>query len=239
MVSARIISFATAATLSLSAVAMAVPPNVDITVTSSAGNSFFQPVGVPANPAGVYNYSGTDGSTGNYVVGWDLNATNENSPIFLSGNLNFQNDTAFTQTFDVWVTMNTTAIPNTPQLMGGSVAAGLTAGMDGGDGYFNSLGGSPLWSAYVGANNVWNLINLQAPVTTVPFGSQQVGSGNFGQPIPNEPGPSLENSISIRLRFELGAFDQATFTSVFVIVPAPAGLALLGLVGFTRRRRQA
>lgn len=59
------------------------------------------------------------------------------------------------------------------------------------------------------------------------------GGGNFvnvGSPV---------SSMSAGWTFSLSAFDLATGTSTFVVVPTPAGLALLGCAGLvaTRRRR--
>lgn len=65
-------------------------------------------------------------------------------------------------------------------------------------------------------------------------------SGNGGpQSFSNEVGPAVTTKIGIRLQFTLTAGDTASFTSIFTIVPAPAGLAVLalGVVGAGRRRR--
>jgi hypothetical protein len=46
------------------------------------------------------------------------------------------------------------------------------------------------------------------------------------------------SDISVRWSFELTANDQASGTSVFVVVPTPAGLTLLALGGLVSRRRR-
>jgi len=72
------------------------------------------------------------------------------------------------------------------------------------------------------------------------FSSSNVPVADFGQPIPNFPGPAALTNIGIRLNFTLTAGDSASFTSNFVVVPEPATLSVLGLAGvalLARRRR--
>ncbi|MFB3138752.1 MAG: PEP-CTERM sorting domain-containing protein, partial [Phycisphaerales bacterium] len=68
-------------------------------------------------------------------------------------------------------------------------------------------------------------------------------SGNFGTPIPSAPAPAVLGSIGIKTEFSLTSLDQATLTSSFqvTVIPAPGGLAMLGiglLSGRRRRRRK-
>jgi hypothetical protein len=55
----------------------------------------------------------------------------------------------------------------------------------------------------------------------------------------NEVGPAANATIGIRNAFMLTSGDNASFTSTFLIVPAPAGVAMLGVFGMAigRRRR--
>jgi MYXO-CTERM domain-containing protein len=49
----------------------------------------------------------------------------------------------------------------------------------------------------------------------------------------------VTTNIAIRLAFTITAGDSASFTSLFVVVPAPAGaFAMLGLVGLAGGRRR-
>lgn len=236
---ARFTTLAVAVTLAIPAVALAAPPSVTINFDVD-GNLFV------ANPTGtgtfgVYNFAGsTTGFVTDYHAGWNFNATNsvESGPLeFLSGNFTFTNLTGSAQVYDVLVTLATT--PDGPSsLVGGSVAGGLTG--DAGGGSFATIGSAPVWTAFVGATQVGALLSGPFSVLAPAFGSTPIGSGAFGTPIPSQVGPALGTSLSINFQFELGAGDQASFTSVFVlnVVPAPSALALLGLAGFVGRRRR-
>jgi len=74
------------------------------------------------------------------------------------------------------------------------------------------------------------------------FGTFVIGPDSFGLPGLTTAGPAVVTSIGIQLQFTLSAFDSISLTSFYQVepVPAPAGLAVLGLaglVGFGRRRR--
>jgi hypothetical protein len=240
MGSARISILAAATAIAVSAFATAGPPVVSLDVSVDGNNTPFAPAGAATSSAGVYNYVGSGLGVG-HITTWNFNATNstETSPVFVSGNFTFTNTSNATQAYDVLVTLFTTPA-GTSSLLGGSVAAGLTADFDGGT--FTSMPNTPVWMASVDGNTVGSLLPAPISVTAGAFESKAVGSGAFGMPIPSQAGPALGNTMSIRLRFNLTAGDQASFTSVFVleVVPAPAaGLAMFGLVGLTGRRRRA
>lgn len=238
MGSARIASLAAVAALSVSAFAMAGnPPLVSIDVTVDGNNTPFAPGGTNTATTGVYNYIGSGIGAG-HITTWNFNATNsaETSPAFVSGNFTFTNTSALIQVYDVLVTLFTS--PAGPSsLIGGSVAGGLTANEDGG--VLSTLPQTPLWTAYIDGNAQASLIPFGVAAAG-PFDSATLGSDAFGIPIPSQPGPALGSTMQIRLQFALTPGDQASFTSVFVlqVVPAPAGLALLGLAGLTGRRRR-
>lgn len=141
-----------------------------------------------------------------------------------------------TQTFSFTVTLPVGVVyPST--IIGGSVAGGITA--DGNGGTLSGVGGGDIWTALIDGAPVATL--LGGSVSVGAFESGSLGPAAFGQPIPNQPGPALNGSIAINLTFELTPGDSASFTSVFVVVPGPAGLALLGVAGCIagRRRRRA
>jgi len=238
MGSVRISILAASAALTVSAFAIAGPPVVNVDVSVDASNTNFTPAGAGTATFGVYNFVGSGIGAG-HITTWNFNATNstEASPVFVSGAFTFTNTSNATQVYDIWVTLDTTAA-GTSSLVGGSVAGGLTADFDGGT--LSSIGQTPLWSAYLGNTAVGNLLPGPLSVSAVAFDSASIGSDAFGMPIPWQVGPALGTSMKIRLQFNLTAGDQASFTSVFVleVVPAPAGFALLGLVGLTGRRRR-
>jgi hypothetical protein len=104
--------------------------------------------------------------------------------------------------------------------------------------------GDSIYSAYIDFISV-----ADVPQATLFGGAYELTAGaftttddddDFGSPIPVS-GPPAGSNIAIRLTFELSAGDSASISSLFniVAVPAPAGLAVVGLLGLvgTRRRR--
>lgn len=245
MVSARNTTLAMAAALAVSAFATAGPPTVGIDVNIDGTPNPFAPGNITGPfGSGVYNFVGNGNAGLGNLTTWNFNATNSTEVngglVFVSGNFTFENTSNATQVYDVLVTLATTPA-GTSSKLGGSVAGGLTADFDGGTLSRNS-DNDPLWTAAIDGNEVGHLLANMAPVTAAPFDSNQTGGDAFGMPIPSLAGPALGNEMTIRLRFELTAGDQASFTSVFVleVVPAPAaGLAFIGLAGLTSRRRRA
>ena len=70
------------------------------------------------------------------------------------------------------------------------------------------------------------------------FGSS-VGTDNWSQDTGSFQPTGIDvTSISASWDFTLSAFDSATGTSTFTIVPAPASAALLGLGGLAAARRR-
>lgn len=107
---------------------------------------------------------------------------------------------------------------------------GATLSPDGGSIYASQYNGD-----YPNGTPFANL--LADPITAPAWGSgtgddEFPGGGNFaviGEPI---------ESMSAAWTFTLSAFDVASGTSTFVIVPAPAGLGLLGVAGLVALRRR-
>lgn len=96
-------------------------------------------------------------------------------------------------------------------------------------------GGTLFDARYNGLNTFANL--LTGPYSKGAFGSTSdsdefPGGGAFGL-------VGNVSDISIQWDFELSAHDQASGTSVFVVVPAPGALGLIGIGGLAlvRRRR--
>ena len=160
--------------------------------------------------------------------------------VLVSGNLAVENQ--FNSDVDITLEVVMPIFPSISQgsLIGGSVAVGLTTDSGGGD--LSSLAGTPVWQAT--ADGV--AIGLEASLLFDPFLLHNEGLGssstdaNFGFP-DAIGGPSITDSIGIDINFNITSLDQASFTSVFsaVPIPAPGGLAVLGLaaLGLRRRRR--
>ncbi|MCA9286889.1 MAG: hypothetical protein KDA22_16820 [Phycisphaerales bacterium] len=180
----------------------------------------------------IYNYQGQQ-LGGDWSLDYDINA--EADP-FISGNIVVTNFGFATQTFSLTIILPVTPItPST--LIGGSVAGGITA--DGSGGTLSSITpNSSIWSALIDGNTVASLLT-GGSATAGAFQSASIGPASFGAPIPSMVGPAINNTMAINISFALTAGDSASFTSVFVAqVPAPAGLAIFGLVGFAGRRRR-
>jgi hypothetical protein len=135
-------------------------------------------------------------------------------------------------------------IPTGPMTeMNGSAALTLTNnGFE--SAFMRPEAGDSIYSAYIDFVSV-----ADVPQATLFGGAYELSAGafttvddddDFGNPSPLS-GPPAGSNIAIRLTFELSAGDSASISSLFniVAVPAPAGLAVLGLIGLaaTRRRR--
>ncbi len=73
-----------------------------------------------------------------------------------------------------------------------------------------------------------------------PLFSSTVGPADFGVPVPVAASQSVDASIGILIDFDITPGDSASFTAIYQVFPAPAGLpvlAALGLIGGRRRRR--
>ncbi len=124
--------------------------------------------------------------------------------------------------------------------LAGSAALGLTT--DSGGGSLSSLAGTPVWQALLDELPV----GASASLFFDPFLISHSGPGSsgvsddFGLQGPMVPGPGANDSIGIRISFNLTESDQASITSVFFVIPGPGSLIVLaaGLVAVPRRRRR-
>lgn len=210
---------------------------VEFQLSVDGGGPFiFNPDGTPVG-GDVYNYQGDLFDVG-FSLSWDLNAK---ADPFVSGNIVIVNTGLVTSTYSLTILLpvNPSILPSSK--MGGSVGGSLTTDLDGGS--LSSVGNTPVWEALIDGNVVASLLNNPFSVGKAGAGSVGIGPESFGTPIPSMAGPGVNSTIGIRLTFSLTAGEQASFSSVFVVeaVPAPAGLAVLGLAGIAggRRRRRA
>lgn len=159
---------------------------------------------------------------------------------FISSSFTLQNMTGVTAGFVV-----TTMLPIAPPLSAPTTMTGSISGTVGdGDGLVDpngngatvtTLGGQPYYEALVDGGGVRQLYT--SPQTHIaPLGlTGSIATMNFI----NEVGPAVLATIGIRNAFTLTSSDNASFTSTFLIVPAPSALAVVGLAGVVvgRRRR--
>lgn len=191
------------------------------------------PIGTDANNDGVWNYFGQDSDDGGSGINLSWNLAADPDPE-LSGNIALFNNTL--APIDVFVQIIlpvNVVLPSS--LINGSAALGMTS--DGSGGSIATVAGVDLWRAFIDGNEVASLFQDSYDLTNPGFGS--VGDNeDFGSPVPL-PGPALNNTIAIEMRFTLTPIDQASLTSVFVVVPGPGALLVLGLgMAFIRRRRR-
>jgi len=103
-----------------------------------------------------------------------------------------------------------------------------------GDGATMSPDGASIYSAiYNGAPGTLFAGLLNSSITAGSF-STVTADGSFG----SAALAGAVNDISSQWNFAVSAFDVASGTSVFTVVPAPGSIALLGLAGLAIRRRR-
>jgi len=210
--------------------------------------------------AGSYTVSGTDlgngmfNYAGNYIylnpfnpfevieLGVNLNGKPDatagaSTNLMISGNLAVEN--LFANAVDVRLEVLLPVAAGGPgTLMAGSAAIGLTT--DGGGGSLHSLAGLPVWQGLLDGSPAGPAAMFFDPfdMTHTGLGSSSADS-NFGLP-GGVPGGSVASSIGIDINFSLTSLDQASFTSVFNVVPipGPGGLVVLAAAGLVTRRRR-
>lgn len=218
-------------------------PDLGVSVSSSlGGTTAFNPSDYGSawqNSNNTFGFSGTK-STDTFGLGWSMLV---NPDPFVIANIVVTNNTAFTQTFSITVSLPVLNFnPPNGCCIGGSVTGSVTD-LNGNGATFASPALGSVYTANIDNAPVQTLLNDPFNVTTGNFLSKSIGPASFGDPIPSLPWPCPTQNIGITLSFTLSAGDVATLTSIFVVeecIPAPAGLALLGFVGLaagSRRRR--
>lgn len=197
-----------------------------------------------SNGNSTFGYQGTvtDPFAGaGFGVSWGLLV---NPDPFIVGNLVVTNTSDTTQTFflDVSLPINS---PLAATLIGGSIT-GTVTDLNGDGATVASLPtGGPIYTALTDVDGGFNgtvagTLLAGASASTGAFQSATIGPDSFGSPIPSLPFGAVNANIAIRLAFTLTAGDSASFTSLFVVIPAPAaGFAMIGLLGVGSRRRRA
>lgn len=119
----------------------------------------------------------------------------------------------------------------------GRASAGVSVTDTLGNGATLSAVGGSSYTAYYNAFGSTFASLLNGPVVAGAFSTATAsaefpGGGLFG------PVAGSVSDIGAEWTFAVSAFDIASGTSVFTVVPAPASLALLGLGGLAMRRRR-
>lgn len=196
-----------------------------------------------ANGNSTFGYNGSLSSpfdsTG-FNLGWSLLV---NPDPFIVGNLVVTNTSNATQTFflDVSLPINVALATST---VGGSIT-GTVTDLNGDGATVSAVGGNDaIYRAFTDVSPDFSTGNLAGSLlvgssaTAGSFLSQTIGPDTFGGPIPSLPYGAVTTNIAIRLQFTLTAGDSASFTSLFVVVPAPGALAIAGLGLFAGRGRR-
>lgn len=165
---------------------------------------------------------------------WDC-VVNEDP--FVDATINVTNTSDSVQTF--WVHMPLNIFP--PILggtnMSGSVSAVVQASTFGGA-TLSANGLNPVYQAYIDGNEMLGAAQMWTSGYSLNAGP--FGVANDSSSFMNLLGPDANVDIALTLRFDLSPGDSASITGIFQVepIPAPAGLALLGLAGLVGSRRR-
>ncbi|MDD5063542.1 MAG: PEP-CTERM sorting domain-containing protein [Phycisphaerae bacterium] len=176
-------------------------------------------------------YLADSASNGTFDAEWEF--TFESDPYVISW-VSIKNTTSASQTYTVTFTEPVTPAISPSSIYGGSVSGSLTTDPLGG--YLSTIAPQPLFVGIIDGIDI-------LPFYPHPSSWSKAGSGTtvIGlQEAWDLAGGAVNNSISIRHTFELGAHDAVALTGYFQVeLPEPATIGLLGLGGlvFLKRRR--
>jgi MYXO-CTERM domain-containing protein len=189
--------------------------------------------------AGVYEYSALTVGDG-YEINWSFLVTDNGASggfEILASTLGVTNTSETDSTFGLDILLPVNLGIGTA-FYGGSLGGSITGAAYGG--YLATVDdNTAMWTAMVDGAFLANLGVAPFELTSAAFGSADLAAESFGDPIPSLEYAAAQESMSLHLDFILGAGTTFALTSNYVAqVPAPAGLALLGVAGLARRRRR-
>jgi hypothetical protein len=194
---------------------------------------------------GTYQYVGGLSGT-EWSFGWDC-LVRPNTPGFMGGGGSFvdaaivvTNNSASTETFSVLMSLGTT-VPG-PTTINGNVAATVVANAFGLNATLSAPSGGSVYAGFIDLNDP----NVDLPAATLFDDSYSLTATGFtpeddADGFSGLPGAEVNSNIALLLTFTLTAGATATVSGFFQVIPAPAALAIFGLLGVTsgRRRRNA
>jgi hypothetical protein len=241
-------TIAAATVAGLTGLASAAIPVMTIGIQSSGGGSgAASPVGAAVSGSpNQYRYTADLNSAGRFVSQFTLYAmdTSATDRQVIGGLISVINATASVQTYTVDISASTIARSGS-SLVGGSMSGALADNQ--GSGAFFAIGGTAGgWSGWIvngsTPTQVGSLFATPTQVTTAPWQTASIAAQNFGLPGPTQSAIGMGDAASIKITFQLGAYDKVDLTTAFVVaVPAPGALAIAAIAGvvFRGRRRRA
>jgi MYXO-CTERM domain-containing protein len=196
---------------------------------------------IPFFPNGTQTGPTTWNWTGGYEgPGWNMPLFNIDVDLdpMVNAFIAFQNNSLVTNTYTIIVSLPVAPI-GPGSLMDGSVGGSVTDANGSGSAQVASLPNGSIYTGLIDGLGAANLLTGYSANVGVSGGTSAIGPASFGQPVPIG-GPSVNSSIGIQLQFTLTPGDSVAMTAFFRVepVPAPAGLALLGLAGLVGSRRR-
>lgn len=232
--------------------------NFDVSVLGGVGGPFntsWSQVGTPTATPGVFNFNqtnspfpaGLNGPGGQWSVSvWDFAA--DDDPAGAGAATGARLGAVFTVTnnlaetgnpadnhlyFSIYINMDVYSALQPTSFFGNG---GMTLTAPGGSGGFNQITavGGPIWNYTINGADVASLYPTGFNLGLSGPGTNSTSANLNGAPLAG----MSPNNIGIRLDFDLTPGETVTFNGVFAYIPAPGGLALLGLAGLLGARRR-
>lgn len=219
----------------LSALADMVPPIVRIsngttTVEVPAESFVFDPETNQFASTGSINAPG-------FEFGWDLTT---NPDPFVVGTISMLNFSPTTQNFTLSYIQPVNPTLNAPTISEGSIEIGVQNVNGGPTAVLSTAGSTPIYQAMIDGvtqNTLLNSTTLSASTSQGLVSTSAAFGPLFG-------GPAVMSDIGIEVNFSLTAFDLASGSVYYSVIPEPStvittGLGLLAMMGLAWARRRS